>query len=522
VDAVTLWSIGDLAKRTGLPVKVIRHWSDIGVVPPTERGATGYRRYDARALARLELARTLRDLGLGMVAIREVVDRERSLAEAAATHADALEAQIRTLRLQQAVLRSASQGQGAATADELAELTRLARLSAAERTAVVHEFVAEALGDLDVPTYRDGLLAATPDLPDQPTPEQLDAWLELAGLVRTPQLREALARMAEYAAEHAPGEHDEREIEAVRDLTDLWTRQVTAAAGAGIMPDSPAADPVVAGIVEAWLPTQTRTDLRLDGDGEQARRRLLEQLEVAADAGVERFWQLLCVINGWPVRPSLAVPGQWLTTALRANPAPGARAAGIAAVLDDAGAGADPPAMLAACERVLGEVELIVARVPPTRFGDPTPCAGWDVRALIEHLVWENLLWTSLAEGAPRTDFAADHLGDDHVAAFRLAAGATLDAFRRPGMLRQRHGDAPGWRLVEQVVIEMLVHGWDLARATGQPTDLAPEVAAAVLPAVRAMYGTLPRTPGGSFGPEQPVLAGATAADRLAAYLGRA
>ena len=361
-DDMTLWSIGDLAKRTGLPVKVIRHWSDIGVVPPTDRTPTGHRRYDARALARLELARTLRDLGLGMAAIREVVDRERALAEAAAVHADAIEAQIRALRLQQAVLRSVSQR--TAGAEELAELTRLARASAAERTAVIHEFVAAALGDLDVPTYRDGLLAATPDLPEQPTPEQLDAWLEVAALVRTPQLREALARMAAYAAEHAPGEQD---VEAVRDLTDLWTRKVTAAIDAGIMPDSPSADPVVAGIVEAWLPTQTRTDLQPDGDGEPARRRLLEQLEVAADTGVERYWQLLCVINGWPVRPSLAVPGQWLTTALRANPAPGARAAGIAAMLDGDGDGDgdDPAAMLAACERVLGEVELLVAGVRP-------------------------------------------------------------------------------------------------------------------------------------------------------------
>ncbi|MEV4510377.1 TIGR03086 family metal-binding protein [Dactylosporangium sp. NPDC049525] len=516
-DDTTLWSIGDLAKQTGLSVKLIRHWSDIGVVPPTQRTPTGYRRYDARAVARLELARTLRDLGLGMAAIRGVVDRERSLAEAAAVHADAIEAQIRTLRLQQAVLRSVSRK--TSTAEELADMTRLARLTAAERTAVIHDFVTEALGDLDVPAYRDGLLAATPDLPEQPSTEQLDAWVELAGLVRTPQLRAGFARMAAYAAEHAPGEHDERELAAVRDLTDLWVERVTAAVDGGIMPDSPAADPVVAGIVEAWIPTQARTDLRLDGDGAQARRRLLEQLEVAADPGVERYWQLLCVINGWPVRPSLATAGEWLMTALRANPAPGARAAGIAAMLDDDAT--DPARLLDGCTRVLAEVERLVAGVHPDRFGDPTPCAGWDVRTVLNHLVWENLLWTSLAEGAPRADFAADHLGDDHVAAFRTAAAATLAAFGRPGMLRQRYGDAPGWRLVEQVVIEMLVHGWDLATATGRSTDLAPDVAAATLPAVQAMYGALPRTPGGSFAPEQPVPADATATDRLAAYLGR-
>lgn len=512
-----LFSIGDLAERTGLPVKVIRHWSDIGVVPPTVRTGAGYRRYDARALARLELARTLRDLGLGMAAIRGVVERERTVADAATVHADAIETQIRTLRLQQAVLRSAARRD--ADAGELTDLTRLARLSAGERTAVIHDFVTAALGDLDVPTYRAGLLAATPDLPEQPSPEQLDAWFELAALVRTPRLHTALTRMAEYAAGHAPGGHDERAVAAARDLTDLWVRRVTAAVDGGIMPDSPAADPVVAGIVEAWLPTQAGTADPPDGDGAPARRLLLEQLEVAADRDVERYWQLLCVINGWPVPASLHTPGQWLMTALRANPAPGARAAGIAALLDEEGP--DPAWLLAACERVLGEVERLVAAVPPDRFGAPTPCAAWDVRALLEHLVWENLLWTSLADGAPRADFAADHLGDDHVAAFRAAARATLAAFGRPGMLSRRYGEAPGWRLVEQVVIEMLGHGWDLATATGHHTDLAPDVAEAMLPAVRAIYGPLPRTAGGSFGPEQPCPEGATAADRLAAYLGR-
>jgi uncharacterized protein (TIGR03086 family) len=166
-------------------------------------------------------------------------------------------------------------------------------------------------------------------------------------------------------------------------------------------------------------------------------------------------------------------------------------------------------------------VDGIVAAVTPDRFGDATPCAGWTVRLLLNHLVYENLMWGAFADGAPRSDFAADHLGDDHVAAFRSAADAALTAFRRLGMLRQRCGPAPGWRLVEQLVIEMLVHGWDLATATGRPADLAPDVAAALLPTVRAVYGALPRTPGGSFAPEQPVPEGATNADRIAAYLGR-
>jgi uncharacterized protein (TIGR03086 family) len=76
--------------------------------------------------------------------------------------------------------------------------------------------------------------------------------------------------------------------------------------------------------------------------------------------------------------------------------------------------------------------------------------------------------------------------------------------------------------MVEQVLIEMLVHGWDLARATGQSTDLLPDVATALLPSVRAIYGDLPRTPGGSFAAQVDTPAAATPADQLAAFLGRA
>ncbi|MFM9808991.1 MerR family transcriptional regulator [Streptomyces scabiei] len=83
------WSIGAVARQVGLPVTVIRHWSERGVVAPSGRTAGGYRRYDTAAVARLHLARTLRDLGLGLGEIRAALDRGDGLAEvAAAKHAD--------------------------------------------------------------------------------------------------------------------------------------------------------------------------------------------------------------------------------------------------------------------------------------------------------------------------------------------------------------------------------------------------------------------------------------------------
>ena len=105
MDVTTLYSIGDLSRRTGLSVRTIRFYSDSGVVAPTTRSPAGYRLYDLDALLRLELVRTLRELGMDLATVQQVLERELSVAEVAATHADALDVQIRMLQLNRSVLR---------------------------------------------------------------------------------------------------------------------------------------------------------------------------------------------------------------------------------------------------------------------------------------------------------------------------------------------------------------------------------------------------------------------------------
>lgn len=535
-DGTGLLTIGALARLTGVPVKTIRNWSDQGLLPPAARTPAGYRLYGPDAPARLEIVRSLRDLGIGLAAIRSVVDRERTVAETATQWADALDAQIRTLKLQHAVLRSVA-ARGSA-AEELPHMTELARLSARERRRIITDFVEDALHGVHAPAYRSGLLAATPDLPDDPTPEQIGAWIELAALVRAPELRAALRRLAEYSARTAPaagegsglGETDPAgpEQAAVR-VTDP-TGQEQAAAGvaellrvrgeeavaAGIAPDSPAAEPVLAELIAAWIPTQTGTPDPPAEDGPAARARLLEQLECAAEPAVERYWQLLCTVTGRPAPPRWDLAGTWTAAALRAHPRP--------SELDRSAFDAtDPDRVLYAYEQVTRDVMALVAAVRPEDLALPTPCAGWTVRQLLDHMVWENLMTASVAEGTPRTDHGADHLGDDHLAAFGDAARAALAAFTADGMLHRTYGPykAPGAMLVQQVVVELLAHGWDLARATGAPTVLAPEVAEETLAAALRIYGAAPRTAGSSFAPVRPTPPGASAADRLAAFLGR-
>jgi DNA-binding transcriptional MerR regulator len=104
MDGDRLYSIGELARRTGLAVRTIRFYSDRGIVAPAGRSPAGYRLYDADAVARLDLVRTLRDLGVDLPTIRKVVNRELPLPAVAAAHAEALDVQIRILRLRRAVL----------------------------------------------------------------------------------------------------------------------------------------------------------------------------------------------------------------------------------------------------------------------------------------------------------------------------------------------------------------------------------------------------------------------------------
>ncbi|WP_328546501.1 TIGR03086 family metal-binding protein [Streptomyces platensis] len=459
--------------------------------------------------------RSLRALGIGLAAIRSVLHREATVAETAAQWADALDAQIRTLRLQSAVLRSVA-ARGSA-AEELPYMTELARLSARERRLIITDFVEDALDGVDAPAYRSGLLAATPELPDDPTPEQIGAWLELAALVREPEPRAALRRLAEHSARTAGavGEPAAQEQAAI-GVAELMRVRGEEAVAAGIAPDSPAAEPVIAELVAAWLPTQTGTADPPTEDGPAARVRLLEQLETAAEPLVERYWQLLCTVTGRPAPPRWDTAGTWTTAALRAHPGP--------YELDrSAFDGTDPDRVLRAYEEVTRDVAALVAAVRPEDLALPTPCAGWTVRQLLDHMVWENLMATSIAEDAPRADHTADHLGDDHRAAFADSVRAARTAFIGSGMLHRTYGpyEAPGAMIVQQVVVELLAHGWDLARATGAPTGLAPEAAEETLAAAYRIYGAAPRTEGSSFAPERPAPPGASATDRLAAFLGR-
>jgi uncharacterized protein (TIGR03086 family) len=144
---------------------------------------------------------------------------------------------------------------------------------------------------------------------------------------------------------------------------------------------------------------------------------------------------------------------------------------------------------------------------------------------LVNHLVTGNLLFAALVTETPPPDRAADLLGEDPLAAFRDAASRLADAFAAPGVLGRVYtapfGTGPGVALVRVRIVEQLAHGWDLARATGQPADFSADVAERALAGVRAQLTSRPEGANAPFAPEVPVPADAPAIDRLAGFPGR-
>ncbi|MFB6982299.1 MerR family transcriptional regulator [Streptomyces scopuliridis] len=307
MDANTLYSIGELARRTGLTVKTIRFYSDRGIVKPTERTPAGYRLYDTDAVARLAFVRTLRELGLDLATIRKVMDRELSLPEVAAAHADALAVQIGVLRLRRAVLTAVAER--GSTPEETGLMHQLAQLSEDERRRLIGDFLDAVFGGLDTaPVFAGVMRSMTPELPDNPEAEQVQAWVELAELSLDPDFRAGLRRIAEdQVAEQAhdgvPGPRPDA-VAVIRD-------QVGPALAVGIDPASPEADPIVAAF------TARHAHILGRPDDAELRHRLSTRLESVNDPRRERYFRLLAVVNGWPAPESLRPAFDWSVEALR-------------------------------------------------------------------------------------------------------------------------------------------------------------------------------------------------------------
>jgi uncharacterized protein (TIGR03086 family) len=183
--------------------------------------------------------------------------------------------------------------------------------------------------------------------------------------------------------------------------------------------------------------------------------------------------------------------------------------------------------LIALHRRAVQEFDARVRAVGDDQWALPTPCADWDVRALVNHVVGEDRWTAPLLDGMTVAEvgdrFDGDLLGDEPRRAWAEAAAEATAAVAAQGVLTRivhvSFGDITGAEYISQLTADHVIHAWDLARGIGADERLDPDLVAfahdTLAPQVEAWRA------GGAFGPAVEVPEGSDLQARLIALTGR-
>lgn len=299
------FGIGELSRRTGVPVKTLRYYSDEGLLPPAGRTASRYRVYGEEAVARVDLIRTLRDAGVGIDRIRAVLARERSMGDVLRMQLAVVEAHLTSLKQVASALRAALRprspdgGDAEPTESDIRRLCTVTKLSNDERREIIEGFyeqVAEGSA-MDAGWKQTMVDASSPRLPDEPTPEQIDAWIELSEIVRDPSF---VASMKASVKETWTADFDH--VAYKRAAEDMMRESK------GLDPTSADAKRVVERCLAGFAAASGK-------EPDEAFRRDLRRKYEEQDPRATRYWTLVGILKGQPPTADPSSEWRWFATA---------------------------------------------------------------------------------------------------------------------------------------------------------------------------------------------------------------
>ncbi|MGI5260783.1 MerR family transcriptional regulator [Streptomyces angustmyceticus] len=286
------WTIGQLAARTGLPVKTVRYYSDVGLLPLAERSAGGHRRYRLEALDQLHLVQRLRALDTPISTLTQLASGERSLGDLITDEMGLVQSRLAELHWRQATLEALDN----CSAQE--RLRRLEVLSRVQRLPEAQDRLAEAWART-IPASVTARLAdaitaqAVPEPPANPTAEVVLAYAELHTLTRHPDFP------VYWACPH------------VRDKASLYSELLdTSELAAGTVADGLPPQPGEA------LDHFSRACARSRGEDDTPGFRTFIGTQLHSTIPLfRRYWQHVATITAAP-RPNLGITHCWLVEAL--------------------------------------------------------------------------------------------------------------------------------------------------------------------------------------------------------------
>jgi|SRR5581483_2176603 len=176
-------------------------------------------------------------------------------------------------------------------------------------------------------------------------------------------------------------------------------------------------------------------------------------------------------------------------------------------------------------QSVVDEAQRMIGSVRPYERSRRTPCSGWDVSALIYHMIGTCASFTAALQEASGGGDSTPDVGFDLAASYREITDAVMKEWRAPGVLERtitlRLGPVPASRAIWILIADQALHTWDLAKALGRPYTMPADLAATLLDLMQQWLKPEMRGPGKAFGPEVPCPEDAPIQDRAVAFAGR-
>jgi hypothetical protein len=190
-------------------------------------------------------------------------------------------------------------------------MTAFARSSADESRQIMGEFLDAVFANRPDDPVLSRMRTTLPTLSERPSDAQIDAWIELAGLVQDSGFRARVTQMAAEGARLRADSGLSDTDEATQRAGQAVVERAGAAVTSGIDPRSDEGATIAGDLVSLFAAAANRSD------SASYRAELTQQLVMFSDRRVERYWQLVGVINGWPEAPTLMPAYEWLVAALR-------------------------------------------------------------------------------------------------------------------------------------------------------------------------------------------------------------
>ena len=185
----------------------------------------------------------------------------------------------------------------------------------------------------------------------------------------------------------------------------------------------------------------------------------------------------------------------------------------------------DREAVVGDCQRAIDAGAAMVSRVTPADLDRPTPCDQWDVRALVEHMVWMCDVFAAGLEGATPSPSPVPLGADDPSDRYRASSAAAMAGWRTTEwadmMLALPFSTLPAAIGVRVFIGDQLIHTWDLATAVGRPFTIDEDLAATQLALMQQFYDPANRGPAAAFDLAADCPPSAAMSDRLIALSGR-